>query len=48
MSTSGRPTATATTEPQSGRIVTQWPFSMDEFRNRTAAIDPDAFEVGVR
>ena len=30
----------------SGRIVTQWPFSMEEFQRRTAAIDPDAFEVG--
>ena len=32
----------------SGRIVTQWPFSMTEFQRRTAAIDPDAFEVAVR
>jgi cation diffusion facilitator CzcD-associated flavoprotein CzcO len=31
----------------SGRLVTQWPASMDEFRDRTAVIDPDAFEVGV-
>lgn len=30
----------------SGRIVTQWPFSMDEFRERTATVDPDDFEVG--
>ena len=29
----------------SGRIVTQWPFSMDEFRDRTAVIDIDAFDV---
>jgi cation diffusion facilitator CzcD-associated flavoprotein CzcO len=29
----------------SGRIVTQWPMSMAEYRNRTAAIDWDAFEV---
>jgi cation diffusion facilitator CzcD-associated flavoprotein CzcO len=33
---------------RTGRIVTQWPFSMDEFRDRTAVIDPEAFEVGVR
>jgi hypothetical protein len=32
----------------SGRIVTQWPFSMLEFQERTAAIDSGAFEVGVR
>lgn len=32
----------------SGRVVTQWPFSMTEFHDRTATIDPDAFEVGVR
>ncbi len=31
----------------SGRIVTQWPFSMTEFQQRTSRIDPDAFEVGV-
>jgi cation diffusion facilitator CzcD-associated flavoprotein CzcO len=29
----------------SGRVVTQWPFSMTEFRERTATVDPDAFEV---
>jgi cation diffusion facilitator CzcD-associated flavoprotein CzcO len=29
----------------SGRIVTQWPFSMTEFRDRTAVVDPDDFEV---
>jgi cyclohexanone monooxygenase len=32
----------------SGRIVTQWPFSMLEFRARTAVVDPDAFEAGHR
>ncbi len=31
---------------RSGRIVTQWPFSMAEFRRRTAAVDPRDFEVG--
>ena len=30
----------------SGRIVTQWPFSMIEYQQRTATLDPDAFEVG--
>jgi len=30
---------------RSGRVVTQWPFSMTEFRDRTASIDPEAFEV---
>ena len=30
----------------SGRIVTQWPFSMTEFQSRTAIIDPAAYEVG--
>ena len=29
----------------SGRIVTQWPHSMSEFRKRTAILDPQAFEV---
>ena len=29
----------------SGRIVTQWPYSMSEFRERTAKLDADAFEV---
>lgn len=29
----------------SGRIVTQWPFSMTEFRRRTETIDSDAFDV---
>ena len=32
----------------SGRIVTQWPFSMIEFRERTAHINPSDYEVGVR
>ena len=30
----------------SGRIVTQWPYSMTEFQRRTAVIDPAAYEVG--
>jgi len=33
---------------ESGRIVTQWPFSMIEFDERTRALDPDAFVVGAR
>ena len=32
----------------SGRVVTQWPFSMSEFRRRTATPDPAAFEVAAR
>ncbi|MGH9017811.1 MAG: flavin-containing monooxygenase [Acidimicrobiales bacterium] len=32
----------------SGRVVTQWPFSMSEFRDRTAVVDTAAFAVGVR
>ena len=32
----------------SGRVVTQWPFTMTEFQDRTATIDPDEFEVGRR
>ena len=32
----------------SGRIVTQWPFSMTEFHDRTATIDPADFEVAHR
>jgi cation diffusion facilitator CzcD-associated flavoprotein CzcO len=32
----------------SGRIVTQWPHSMTEYRARTAAPDADAFEVVAR
>jgi cation diffusion facilitator CzcD-associated flavoprotein CzcO len=32
----------------SGRIVTQWPYSMSEYQHRTATLDPDAFEVGTR
>jgi cation diffusion facilitator CzcD-associated flavoprotein CzcO len=31
-----------------GRNVTQWPFSMIEFDERTSTIDPDAFEVARR
>lgn len=30
----------------SGRIVTQWPFSMTEYQARTATLDPTAFVVG--
>jgi cation diffusion facilitator CzcD-associated flavoprotein CzcO len=30
----------------SGRIVTQWPFTMTEFARRTAVIDREAFAVG--
>ncbi|MCB0996765.1 MAG: NAD(P)/FAD-dependent oxidoreductase [Acidimicrobiales bacterium] len=29
----------------SGRIVTQWPFSMTEFHDRTSTIDPADYEV---
>ena len=29
---------------RTGRIVTQWPFSMTEYANRTATIDTSAFE----
>ena len=32
----------------SGRIVTQWPGSMSEYRARTQDPDPDAFEVVAR
>jgi len=32
----------------SGRIVTQWPFSMTEFHDRTATIDPADYEVAAR
>ena len=28
----------------SGRVVTQWPFSMSEFQRRTARPDPEAYE----
>jgi cation diffusion facilitator CzcD-associated flavoprotein CzcO len=31
-----------------GRVVTQWPFTMNEFRRRSAAPDPGAFEVAAR
>ena len=30
----------------SGRVVTQWPFSMTDFKAMTEKIDPDAFNVG--
>jgi len=30
----------------SGRIVTQWPFSMAEYQRRTATLELDAFESG--
>jgi len=30
----------------SGRVVTQWPFSMTDYRERTETIDPGAFECG--
>jgi len=30
---------------ESGRMVTQWPFSMEQFRSFTAVPDPAAFEV---
>jgi cation diffusion facilitator CzcD-associated flavoprotein CzcO len=32
----------------SGRVVTQWPFSMTEFRKRTAVLEREAFEVARR
>lgn len=32
----------------SGRVVTQWPWSMEEFARRSAEIDPGAFEMGGR
>ena len=32
----------------SGRVVTQWPWSMEEFARRSADIDPEAFELGAR
>ncbi len=31
---------------RTGRIVTQWPFSMTEYERRTRSIDVDAFETG--
>jgi cyclohexanone monooxygenase len=31
----------------SGRIVTQWPHTMTEYRARTLRPDPEAFEVQV-
>ncbi len=30
----------------SGRVVTQWPFSMTEFKQITEKIDPEAYEIG--
>ena len=30
----------------SGRVVTQWPFSMTEFREMTEKIEPDDYRVG--
>ena len=33
---------------ESGRIVTQWPFTMTEYDERTRILDEDAFEVGTR
>jgi cation diffusion facilitator CzcD-associated flavoprotein CzcO len=30
----------------SGRVVTQWPFSMTEFKEMTERLDPDAFDTG--
>ena len=32
----------------SGRIVTQWPYSMTEFKNRASKVDRDAFELAGR
>jgi hypothetical protein len=29
----------------SGRVVTQWPYSMSEFRERTAKPDADAYQT---
>ncbi len=31
---------------RTGRIVTQWPFSMTQYARRTSTIDVDAFETG--
>ena len=33
---------------ESGRIVTQWPYSMIEYDDRTRVLDDDVYEVGVR
>ena len=33
---------------RTGRIVTQWPFSMSEFARRTATVRPDDFEAAPR
>jgi len=32
----------------SGRVVTQWPFSMTEFKQMTEQLDPDDYEVAPR
>ena len=32
----------------SGRVVTQWPFSMTDYRERTGRVDPDCFESVAR
>jgi cation diffusion facilitator CzcD-associated flavoprotein CzcO len=32
----------------SGRIVTQWPYSMTEFKHRSSKVDRDAFELAAR
>lgn len=32
----------------SGRVVTQWPFSMTEFREMTEQVEPSDYSVGVR
>ena len=32
----------------SGRVVTQWPYSMTEFRERCAKPDPEAYEIAPR
>ena len=32
----------------SGRLVTQWPFTMTEYERRTRVLDEDAFEMGAR
>ena len=31
---------------KSGRVVTQWPFSMTQFEDMTAKLDPNDYEVG--
>ena len=32
----------------SGRVVTQWPFSMTEFREMTEQVEPSDYNVGAR